>query len=177
MTLVLVGLALVALTVGSQETWMGLTVAPEDRCSPFDRDADYPHSGELELKILERMGGGVPTCRYTGQRFDDLTGTDIEHVVAVSEAHDSGLCAADREIRRAFSNDLDNLTLAAPRVNRQEKGGRDAGEWMPRLHRRWFAETVIRVKAKYGVTIDARERDSLAVALGLGALKQRHLTP
>ena len=69
-------------------------------------------------------------------------------------------------------------------MNRHEKGGRDAGEWMPRMHRRWFAQTVILVKAKYGLTIDSRERDSLAVALGdvptvltgcsLGSLKQNH---
>ena len=45
----------------------------------------------------------------------------IEHVVAVSEAHDSGLCAADAETRRRFAGDLDNLTLAVPHLNRYEK--------------------------------------------------------
>ena len=146
------------------ETWMGLEVASEDRCSPYDRD-DYSYSQSLEPRILERMGGSI-RCRYTGEEFDSLKGTDIEHVVAISEAHDSGLCAADATTRRDFSGDLDNLTLAAPRVNRHEKGGKDAGEWMPQTNRRWFAETVILVKKKYGLSIDSRERDSLAVVLG-----------
>ena len=31
----------------------------------------------------------------TGTWFNDITETDIEHIVARSEAHDSGLCAAN----------------------------------------------------------------------------------
>ena len=55
---------------------------------------------------------------YTGQYFATTRQTDIEHIVAVSEAHDSGLCAADRVTRRQFPSDPLNLTLAAPAVNR-----------------------------------------------------------
>ena len=39
-------------------------------------------------------------------------------MVAKSEAHDSGLCNAGAQTRRTFSNDLLNLTLASPSVNR-----------------------------------------------------------
>ena len=39
-----------------------------------------------------------------GRVFDSLEETDIEHIVARSEAHDSGLCHADRETRRAFAD-------------------------------------------------------------------------
>ena len=52
-------------------------------------------------------------------------------MVATSEAHDSGLCAADAGTKRRFAWDLLNLTLAAPAVNRHQKSGKDAGEWMP----------------------------------------------
>ena len=146
------------------ETWMGLEIAPEDRCSPFDRDQDYPYSQSLEPKILERMGGEI-RCRYTGQTYDSLKETDIEHVVAVSEAHDSGLCAADAETKRAFSSDLDNLTLADPQVNRYQKGGKDAAEWLPELNRLWFVSTIVRVKTKYGLTVDRAEMEALAAVL------------
>ncbi len=162
------------------ETWLGLEVAPEHRCSEYDR-ADYRYPASVEPKILEAMGGEI-RCRYTGESLNSLSETDIEHVVGLSEAHDSGLCAADDGIRREFARDLLNLTLAAPGVNRYEKGGRDAGEWMPRINRRWFAETVVAVKLKYSLTVDDRERDSLVVALGeiptalpersLGAVKE-----
>ena len=63
-------------------------------------------------------------------------------MVARSEAHDSGLCAADLATRHRFATDLLNLTLAGPRVNRYEKVDRDAAEWLPAQNRCWFAARV-----------------------------------
>ena len=45
--------------------------------------------------------------------------------------------------RLAFSRDLDNLTLASPRLNRHHKRAKDAVEWMPARNRCWFARQVI----------------------------------
>ena len=47
------------------ETWMGLEVRPESRCSAYDRERDYQYSQSLEPAIAKRMGG--IRCRYTGQ--------------------------------------------------------------------------------------------------------------
>ncbi len=170
--------------LGWAETWMGLEIAPEDRCSPYDRDKDYPYSQSLEPQILERMGGEI-RCRYTDQVYDSLKETDIEHVVAVSEAHDSGLCAADAETKRTFSSDLDNLTLADPDVNRYEKAGKDAAEWLPELNLLWYVETIIKVKKKYSLTVDRAEMEALKGVLedvetairacSFGAVKDEHL--
>ena len=82
-------------------------------------------------------------------------------MVATSEAHDSGLCAADEGTKRRFASDLLNLTLAAPVVNRHQKIGKDACEWMPLRNRCWFAGRVIAVKQKYGLSVDAREARAL----------------
>ena len=92
----------------SAETWRGLTVAPEHRCAPYDR-RDYPYSQSVEARIVAAMGGRV-YGPYTGRAFADRRRTDIEHIVAVSEAHDSGLCAASAATRRRFASDLLNLT-------------------------------------------------------------------
>ena len=62
--------------------------------------------------------GGI-RCRYTGTRYQSLRDTHIEHVVALSEAHDSGLCAADAGTKRRFATGLLNLTLSDPAVNRR----------------------------------------------------------
>ena len=61
-----------------------------------------------------------------------------------------------RQRSTRFANDLLNLTLSDPAVNRYQKGAKDAGEWMPQIDPRAFAETVIRVKRKYGLSIDPR---------------------
>ena len=106
------------------QTWRGLTVAAEYRCSPYDAD-DYPYSQSVEPRIVADMGG-IIYGPYTGRTFSSTRETDIEHIVARSEAHDSGLCAASDTTRRRFSSDLLNLTLASPSVNRHQKSGKDA---------------------------------------------------
>lgn len=98
---------------------------------------------------------------YTGTCFASTRETDIEHIVAASEAHDSGLCAADRETRARFARDLRNLTLASPQVNRYQKSGRDAAEWVPDRNRCWFAARVVEVRRAYTLTIDRREAAAL----------------
>ena len=96
-----------------------------------------------------------PTMRSSGQVYtpysciafdiepDGTAGTDIEHIVALAEAHDSRI-GDDR--RRDIAADLLNLTIADPTVNRSQKGDRDAADWVPVRHGRWFAEQVIAVK-------------------------------
>ena len=78
-------------------------------------------------------------------------------MVATSEAHDSGLCEADRATEARFARDLRNLTLASPQVNRHEKTGKDAGEWLPARNRCWFAARVVEVNRAYRLTVDRRE--------------------
>ena len=144
------------------ETWRGLAVAPEHRCSPYDRD-DYRYSQSIEMRIVDAMGGKV-YGPYTGRLFRSAREVDIEHIVAVSEAHDSGLCAAGPAIRLRFASDLLNLTLAAPEVNRCTGRGKcafDAAEWLPPMNKCWFAARVVAVKRKYDLGVDRREAAAL----------------
>ena len=108
----------------------------------------------VEDRIIRSLGGVYGP--YTGRWFGSKRETDIEHIVARSEAYDSGLCRADRATRRRFSEDLRNLTLAAPAVNRYQKRDHDAGGWLPPMNRCWFAARVIDVKRAYGLTVDRR---------------------
>ena len=143
----------------SAETWRGLTIAPEHRCSPYERKSDYPYPQSIEQDIVRALGAVYGP--YTGTCFGSAGDTDIEHIVATSEAHDSGLCAADRATKRRFATDLRNLTLASPGVNRHQKSGKDAGEWVPERNRCWFAGRVLEVKRAYGLTVDRREAAAL----------------
>ena len=109
--------------------------------------------------------GGIIYGPYTGTWFANRRETDIEHIVARSEAHDSGLCKVDAGTKRRFSSDLLNLTLASPSVNRHQKVGNDAAEWLPALNRCWYADRVVQVRAKHNLTIDQREAAALEVVL------------
>ena len=106
--------------------WWGLTVAPEVRCAPYD-SGDYRDSKNLERAAIASMGGRI-YGPYSGRTFARPTETDIEHIVARLEAHDSGLCAADDARKRQFANDLLNITLASPERNPGAKNDRDAAD-------------------------------------------------
>ena len=139
------------------QTWRGLTVAPESRCSRYE-SSDYSYPQSVELRVIDSLGG--VWSPYTGQSFRNRRQTDIEHIVARSEAHDSGLCAADRTTQRRFASDPLAVTLASPRVN-QQKGAFDAAEWLPTINRCWFADRVVLIRRKYHLTIDRREAEAL----------------
>ena len=101
---------------------------------------------------------------YTGRYFSSRRQTDIEHIVARSEGHDSGLCRAGPDKKKAFARDLLNLTLAAPEVNRCGRNGKchyGAAEWLPPLNRCWFARRVLDVRRKFRLTVDRREAAAL----------------
>ena len=144
-----------------EKTWRGLHVAPEYRCEAYKRnDYRYPQSVESDLvSEISRIYGP-----YTGRTFASTYETDIDHIIALSEAHDSGLCAADVATRSGFARDLLNLTLAAPETNRCGRGGKcafDAAEWTPPRNACWFAGRVVEVRRKYSLTIDRAEADAL----------------
>ena len=136
-----------------------MTVAPEHRCAPYDKKRDYPYPQSVECDIVRELGAVYGP--YTGSCFASTTDTDIEHIVAASEAHNAGFCAADAVTKARFARDLRNLTLASPRVNRHQKSGKDAAEWALARNRCWFAARVVDVRRAYGLTIDRREAAAL----------------
>ena len=142
-----------------EDTYRGVKVAPENRCTPFRRE-DYPFPQSVEKVIVAKLGG-VIYGPYTGACFRDTGETDIEHVVALSEAHDSGLCAAGSDVKARFSRDLLNLTLASPSVNRYQKVGKDPAEWLPPVNACWFVGRTLEVRRKYALTIDRAEADAI----------------
>lgn len=133
-------------------------VGPEYRCAPY-RSRDYSYPQSVEPRIVAELGKIYSP--YTGQCFSSIRQTDIEHIVARSEAHDSGLCHADAATRKRFSSDLLNLTLASPKLNRHQKRAHDAAGWIPEINRCWFANRVLQVRLKYRLSIDRREAKAL----------------
>ena len=156
------------------ETWRGLKVCAERSRDGYDRDEYGTGYNSFEddiiaaLPVTMKKNGQVYTP-YSCIAFDitanGTAATDIEHIVALAEAHDSGI-VDDR--RRDIASDLDNLTIADPTVNRSEKSDRDAAEWRPERHVAWFAERVIAVKREYELSVDPAERDALETLLAGG---------
>ena len=151
----LLAAAVLFATPAAAETYRGLTIAPEHRCSPYSPD-DYPYPQSVKARIVAELSGAI-YGPYTGTYFRSTRDTDIEHIVARSEAHDIGLCAASAGVKAAFARDLLNLTLAHPRLNRYQKIGKDVAEWTPAVNTCWFAARTLAVRRKYRLTIDRAE--------------------
>ena len=86
----------------AQQTYRGVRVEPEVRCAPYGRDDNsYPQS--VESQIIAGIGNIYGP--YTGQCFATARETDIEHIVPLSEAHDSGLCSASAATKARFARE------------------------------------------------------------------------
>ena len=148
---------LAALEAAAASTnWLaGIPIQAENRCTPY-KASDYKYAQMLEAQIVPETGGRIYSP-YTGETFARADEVDIEHIVARSEAHDSGLCSADTFTRLAFASDMLNLTFASPQVNREQKGDKDVADWLPDLNQCWFVNRVVAVKRRSGLSMDARE--------------------
>ncbi len=161
----------------AQHTWRGLAIAPEDRCSPYSR-SQYSLPPALKDSVIARWGGVYSP--YTGKWFRSSREVDVDLIVARSEAHDSGLCAADAAARQAFASDLTNAVLTPRFVGVFGKRDEDAGEWMPGKNRCWYADRVVTIRRTYSLSIDRAEADALeAVLVGCDSveLEGYRLTP
>ena len=108
---------------------------------------------------MEELGGVTDPTR--ARVFGSMRETDIEHIVARSEARDSGLCAATPVTRAQCASDPLNLTLASPSANRHQKSDNDPAEWLPDLNRCWYVDRTIQVRLAYGITIDQDEAEAI----------------
>ena len=155
------------------EYWKGLEVRPEytsEECESYSSlRSDYQYSSNADLVIQKYLGGYYSP--YDDVWYDEATDVQVEHMVARSEAHWSGMCKQSAAMRYKYANDIENLTLCTPSVN-QAKSNLDPGEWLPEHHKCWFVWTVLHVKKKYNMTIDERERDAMEDTLeNCGALE------
>lgn len=143
-----------------------LSVEPESECM----EDPIPGGWEDKEPEIEFLHGGK-FSPYDGLCFPNYHYVDIEHIVARKEADESGMCNRPLTEREGFAVDLLNLTFAPGSLN-ASKGKLDAGDLSTAkqsLFREeltaegkcfWAAQTV-RVKSKYGLSVDVQERDAL----------------
>jgi uncharacterized protein DUF1524/excalibur calcium-binding domain-containing protein len=92
----------------------------------------------------------------------DGTSVDIDHVVALGNAWQTGAFAWDTARRTALANDPLNLLAVDYSANRQ-KGDGDAATWLPgnRGYRCAYVARQVAVKASYGLWVTRAEHDAM----------------
>lgn len=105
---------------------------------------------------------------YSGTTINFIKGNktstevQIDHVVALSNAWQTGAFKLTIEKRTEFANDPANLLAVQGRLNSQKKDG-DAATWLPPLksYRCTYVAKQIAVKAKYGLWVTAPEKAAM----------------
>jgi hypothetical protein len=99
---------------------------------------------------------------YDGITSDQPSELDVDHVVALENAHTSGGWQWEADRRRHFANDPDNL-LAVSSASNRSKGSSGPQEWRPPRQEAWceFATRWINTKLRWGLSATRGERDAL----------------
>ena len=137
----------------------------------YDRDDWGPHNSGL---CRGAVGSSDP---YTGTPIDTC---NVDHVVALHEAHESGGWSWSASQKQRFSRDPDNHVASRACVN-QSKGADDLFEWsdadiaqssacgggysVTPAGRCLLARVTVAVKSEWGLTVDQAEADALSRTL------------
>ena len=161
----------------SQNLYMGLTIEPEHTSDLYDRNMyggwiDADSDGEntrAEVLKDESIAVDVWWGAYTGKIYTTADNLDIDHMVPLKEAHESGGHNWTREQRRAYANDLANpqhLIAVFSGANRS-KGAQEPSTWMPPNRAYWcqYLNNWIQIKLNYSLSIDQLEKDALEKGL------------
>jgi len=118
------------------------------------------------------LASGVLVDRYSGETINFVRGNitsmevQIDHVVALSNAWQTGAFKLTADQRKALANDPMNLFAVKGRLNSQ-KGDGDAATWLPPLKsfRCTYVAQQIAVKAKYSLWVVAPEKAAMVSIL------------
>ncbi len=168
---------------------VGLRVAPEGPRTGYrrelfnhwvDADRDGCDTREEVLIAESRSTAQVDpyVCKvlegdwyslYDGLTFTDPAELDIDHMVPLAEAWDSGAANWDAGRRQSFANDLyhQQALRAVSASSNRSKGDLDPGQWKPTRDNAWceYANDWVTAKKAWDLTADQNEVDDLRVML------------
>lgn len=98
---------------------------------------------------------------YDNKRYTYPADVDIDHVVALKEAHDSGAWAWTASKRELYANDLSDRRhlIAVKDSENQSKSDKDPSNWIPKnsAYLCTYLADWVAIKAHWGLTMDTSE--------------------
>lgn len=135
-----------------------------------DDDGDCQDTRDEVLaaeSLVEVTGCDVTTGRwfsyYDRETWTQASDVDIDHLVPLKEAWDSGARLWDDDTRERYANDLDDprtLVAVTDNVN-QSKSDRDPAEWLPDYGVCTYVVQWTAVKTRWSLTVDRAEKATL----------------
>lgn len=143
--------------------------ADHDGCD--SRDEVLIREAVIKPRVIAgcTLRGGEWRSKYDGLVTKDPSSFDIDHMVPLNEAWQSGAWAWSAAKRRAFANDLGykSSLIAVSASSNRSKGDREPQNWMPSMpgYQCGYAKRWVAVKWRWQLRVDAAERSWLAAEL------------
>ncbi|MDI1456488.1 HNH endonuclease family protein [Streptomyces sp. ATE26] len=116
------------------------------------------------------LSGGQWYSPYDNRYISGPSGLDIDHLVPLAEAWDSGAFAWTAAEREAYANDLgdDRALIAVSAASNRSKADQDPTTWLPPAvaYRCQYVTDWVADKTRWGLSIDAAEQAALSAELG-----------
>jgi hypothetical protein len=109
------------------------------------------------------LSGGRWFSYYDRVSWTNTSDLDIDHMVPLAEAWDSGARTWTSTVRRDFANDLGDyrsLVAVTDNVN-QAKGDQDPGTWLPQYDQCRYLREFVAVKHRWRLTVDSAEKSAM----------------
>ncbi|MFE3114281.1 HNH endonuclease family protein [Kitasatospora indigofera] len=111
------------------------------------------------------LTGGEWYSPYDAVSVTDAAGLDVDHMVPLAEAWDSGASSWSAAERQAYANDLgdDRSLIAVTAKSNRSKADKDPADWLPPAgdYVCTYVTNWTTVKTRWGLTADPREKDAL----------------
>lgn len=109
------------------------------------------------------LSGGRWFSYYDRVSVSPSSGIDIDHMVPLAEAWDSGARSWSSTRRKDFANDLgDSRSLVGvTATSNRSKGDQDPAEWLPQYDVCRYVREYVAVKIRWGLSIDSTEKSAL----------------
>ncbi|MFI6245170.1 HNH endonuclease family protein [Streptomyces sp. NPDC051016] len=168
--------ALAELTVGNEDR-TGYTRDKFKHWTDADRDGCNTRAEVLleEAVTAPEVGTKCALTRgswyspYDDQYFDNARQLDVDHLVPLAEAWDSGASEWTAMQREAYANDLDDsrALIAVSAASNRSKADKDPAEWLPPYAGFWctYVTNWVADKTRYRLGVDPAERVALTERL------------
>jgi len=120
-----------------------------------------------EALVKPKVDAGCKIVKDTGKwysAYDAVTVTnfsalDVDHMVPLAEAWDSGASKWDVDKRQQYANDMGdvNALIAVTATTNRSKSDQDPAEWLPAKDVCTYIKNWVHVKLRWSLTVDDKE--------------------
>jgi hypothetical protein len=145
--------------------WVGTGNGCDSRKSVIISEAIIKPKIESGCKLT----GGEWLSIYDNVKVTEAGKLDVDHMVPLAEAWDSGASAWDAKRKEMYANDQTDPRhlIAVTGASNRSKSDQDPAEWMP-TNKAYTCEYIsnwISIKARWSLTIDSKEKAALETNL------------